>query len=228
MSCEFLRHFVKIFKIDISSDTNTFNYFNSNLDIFFTTVLPDTHTKKFISLKFDHEQINYKAVNNKLIDLKSKTARYNLFEWSFRLIVKLTFLPSATFVWFPILTMWTPMCPPTVYIWKCNNQQTQDYHSRYIHISIMNLSFNLGFYSSFIIYIARAKHQFAAIGCLWEIPDDVHEKNNIQGSHPDWKTWKTWKNGKAFSSQGKVREFWTDWKSQGKSHKILENWDKLR
>ena len=46
-----------------------------------------------------------------------------------------------------------------------------------------------------------------------------------QGSHSDWKTWE---NGKAFSSQGKVREFWTDWKSQGKPHKILENWDKLR
>ena len=44
-----------------------------------------------------------------------------------------------------------------------------------------------------------------------------------QVSHSDWKTWK---NGKAFSSQGKVREFWTDWKSQGKPHKILENWDK--
>ena len=29
----------------------------------------------------------------------------------------------------------------------------------------------------------------------------------VQGSHSDWKTWKTWKNGKAFSSQGKVREF---------------------
>ena len=29
-------------------------------------------------------------------------------------------------------------------------------------------------------------------------------------------------NEKAFSSQGKVGEFWTDWKSQGKSHKILE------
>ena len=36
---------------------------------------------------------------------------------------------------------------------------------------------------------------------------------HCQGSHSDWKTWK---NGKAFSSQGKVREFWTDWKSQGK------------
>ena len=51
-----------------------------------------------------------------------------------------------------------------------------------------------------------------------------------QGSHSDWKTWK---NGKAFSSQGKVREFWTDWKSQGKvreNHtkywKTEENWDK--
>ena len=31
--------------------------------------------------------------------------------------------------------------------------------------------------------------------------------HNSQGSHSDWKTWKTWKNGKAFSSQGKVREF---------------------
>ena len=57
----------------------------------------------------------------------------------------------------------------------------------------------------------------------------------IQGSHSDWKNgqgfhsdWKTTKNGKAISSQGKVREFWTDWKSQGKPHKILENWDKLR
>ena len=40
--------------------------------------------------------------------------------------------------------------------------------------------------------------------------------SHYQGSHSDWKNWKTWKNGKAFSSQGKVREFWTDWKSQGK------------
>ena len=37
-----------------------------------------------------------------------------------------------------------------------------------------------------------------------------------QGSHSDWETWKTWKNGKAFSSQGKVREFCRDWKNQGK------------
>ena len=41
-----------------------------------------------------------------------------------------------------------------------------------------------------------------------------------RGSHSDWETWK---NGKTFSSQGKVREFRTDWKSQGKSHKILES-----
>ena len=46
-----------------------------------------------------------------------------------------------------------------------------------------------------------------------------HEIYQWQGSHSDWKTWK---NGKAFSSQGKVREFWTDWKSRGKSHKILK------
>ena len=50
-----------------------------------------------------------------------------------------------------------------------------------------------------------------------------------QGSHSDWKTWK---NGKAFSSQGKVGEFWTDWKSQGKvrekSGKITQNTGKLR
>ena len=26
--------------------------------------------------------------------------------------------------------------------------------------------------------------------------------------------------------QGKVGEFWTDWKSRGKSHKILVNWDR--
>ena len=38
-----------------------------------------------------------------------------------------------------------------------------------------------------------------------------------QGSHSDRKTWE---NGKAFSSQGKIMEFWTDGKSQGKSHKI--------
>ena len=44
----------------------------------------------------------------------------------------------------------------------------------------------------------------------------------LQGSHSDWK------NGKAFSSQGKVREFWTDWKSQGKLHKILEKWENFR
>ena len=29
----------------------------------------------------------------------------------------------------------------------------------------------------------------------------------IRVPHSDWKNWKTWKNGKAFSSQGKVREF---------------------
>ena len=41
----------------------------------------------------------------------------------------------------------------------------------------------------------------------------------IDGSQRDWKTWR---NGKAFSSQGKVRKFLQDWKSQGILLKILE------
>ena len=49
--------------------------------------------------------------------------------------------------------------------------------------------------------------------------------NNNQGSHTDWKTWK---NGKTFSSQGKVREFCADWKSQGNLDKILEKSGKFR
>ena len=48
---------------------------------------------------------------------------------------------------------------------------------------------------------------------------------HYHGSHLDWKTWE---NGKPFSSQGIVREFSTDWKSQEKSHKILENSGNLR
>ena len=52
--------------------------------------------------------------------------------------------------------------------------------------------------------------------CLWPFCDHwLH----IHGSHSDGKSWKY---GKAFSSQGKVGEFWKDWKSWGKSHKILE------
>ena len=47
------------------------------------------------------------------------------------------------------------------------------------------------------------------------------------GSHRDWKSGKTWKNGKAFSSQGKVREFCQDWKSQGILAKILEKQENL-
>ena len=47
------------------------------------------------------------------------------------------------------------------------------------------------------------------------------------GSHRDWKSGKTWKNGKAFSSQGKVREFCQDWKSQGILPKILEKQENL-
>ena len=43
-----------------------------------------------------------------------------------------------------------------------------------------------------------------------------------QGSHTNWK------NGKTFSSQGKVREFCADWKSQGNLDKILEKSGKFR
>ena len=56
----------------------------------------------------------------------------------------------------------------------------------------------------------------------------VDVTHHVQGSHSDWKNWKTWENGKAFSSQGKVREFWTDWKSQGKVRENHTNTGKLR
>ena len=42
------------------------------------------------------------------------------------------------------------------------------------------------------------------------------------------RTGKTWKNGKTFSSQGKVRGFCADWKSQGNFDKILEKSGKFR
>ena len=45
-----------------------------------------------------------------------------------------------------------------------------------------------------------------------------------QGSHSDWKTGKI---GRHFPVREKSGNF-EDWKSQGKSNKILENWDKLR
>ena len=51
------------------------------------------------------------------------------------------------------------------------------------------------------------------------------EGYKLQGSHTDWKTWK---NRKTFSSQGKVREFCADWKSQGNLDKILEKSGKFR
>ena len=43
----------------------------------------------------------------------------------------------------------------------------------------------------------------------------------------DWKSGKTWKNGKAFSSQGKVRKFCQDRKSQLILLKILEKSEKI-
>ena len=48
-------------------------------------------------------------------------------------------------------------------------------------------------------------------GTMWNFKKYIDERQGCsgepQGSHSDWKNWKTWKNGKAFSSQGKVREF---------------------
>ena len=74
------------------------------------------------------------------------------------------------------------------------------------------------------IYTKR-QHQRCDDACNSVLIENNGVTPEWQGSHSDWKTWK---NGKAFSSQGKVREFWTDWKSQGKSHKILENSGNLR
>ena len=54
------------------------------------------------------------------------------------------------------------------------------------------------------------------------VPTRTGKPGKIHGSHRDWKSGKTWKNGKAFASQGKVREFCQDWKSQGILLKILE------
>ena len=53
------------------------------------------------------------------------------------------------------------------------------------------------------------------------------DPGQLHDSHRDWKSGKTWKNGKAFSSQGKVREFCQDWKSQGILPKILEKQENL-
>ena len=57
--------------------------------------------------------------------------------------------------------------------------------------------------------------------------NDKIQRSHVHGSHRDWKSGKTWKNGKAFSSQGKVREFCQDWKNQGILPKILEKQENL-
>ena len=56
------------------------------------------------------------------------------------------------------------------------------------------------FYLSFYLQI----HHNEVICATSSIREDNGIGNYCQGSHSDWKTWK---NGKAFSSQGKVREF---------------------
>ena len=58
--------------------------------------------------------------------------------------------------------------------------------------------------------------------------DSKTDANAMQTScHGPHRHWKTWENGKAFSSQGKFREFCQDWKSQGILLKILEKSDKI-
>ena len=77
----------------------------------------------------------------------------------------------------------------------------------------------------FVTQLHRCRNCEKIVEGSWKIQQAGLFNPFLQGSHSDWKTWK---NGKAFSSQGKVREFWWDRKSQGKSHKILENWGNFR
>ena len=57
-----------------------------------------------------------------------------------------------------------------------------------------------------------SKHWSCKLQLRWN-GDYVTVRKNRRDSHLDWKTWE---NEKAFSSQGKVKEFWTDWKIQSK------------
>ena len=67
-------------------------------------------------------------------------------------------------------------------------------------------------------------------GPIWTVFYCIFRSENVfkvHGSHQDWKNWKTWENGKAFSNQGKVREFGQDWKSLGILLKILGKSEKI-
>ena len=69
------------------------------------------------------------------------------------------------------------------------------------------------------------------MGILYEYGTFLHmhvgaETNRIgsilhQGFHLDWKNYKNLQKCEGIFQSGKVREFLTDWKSQGKLHKIL-------
>ena len=79
-----------------------------------------------------------------------------------------------------------------------------------------------------MIYVLRAisvcMHKMCQYVCQHVCPfRDIF----MHGSHWGWKSGKTWKNAKAFSSQGKVRVFCQDWKSQGILLKIWKNQKKL-
>ena len=55
-----------------------------------------------------------------------------------------------------------------------------------------------------IKYILHIEADIKRATCFWTYTINLELLKVYQGSHSDWKTWK---NGKAFSSQGKVREF---------------------
>ena len=65
---------------------------------------------------------------------------------------------------------------------------------------------NLHYYEDSIVKL-KCKKACDVTGISRTALNDIQKESRTQGSHSDWKTWKTWKNGKAFSSQGKVREF---------------------
>ena len=97
-------------------------------------------------------------------------------------------------------------------------------HSCFRHLNSVCLPYTVHLF----FYFGNWWEVMACEGAINFVDFERDPRDLIQGSHSDWKNWKTWKNGKAFSSQGKVREFWTDWKSQGKPHQILENWGNFR
>ena len=84
----------------------------------------------------------------------------------------------------------------------------------------MNNSEKKCFFSKIMFFSSKVCFFFQT---RWEACDCC---SVIHGSR-DLESGKTWKNGKAFSSQGNVREICQDWKSQGILPKILEKQENL-